>query len=77
VGPSSPLHETALPGVADRGDGLQIWRAAANILNKHLRTADSGWSARLVILRGAKSSHRKKIIYEILHRASDGFFGTT
>jgi hypothetical protein len=33
--------------VADRGDGLQIWRVAANILNKQSRTADSGWSSSL------------------------------
>jgi hypothetical protein len=33
------------PQVADRGNGLQIWRVAANILNKQLRTADKGWSS--------------------------------
>jgi hypothetical protein len=27
------------PQVGDRGDGLQIWRIAANILNKQSRTA--------------------------------------
>jgi hypothetical protein len=27
-------HGMARPRVADRGDGLQIWRVAANILNK-------------------------------------------
>ena len=27
------------PQVADRGDGFQIWRIAANILNKQSRTA--------------------------------------
>jgi hypothetical protein len=37
----------ARPRVADRGDGLQIWRVAANILNKQSRTADSGWSSSL------------------------------
>jgi hypothetical protein len=37
----------ACPRVADRGDGLQIWRVAANILNKQSRTADSGWSSSL------------------------------
>jgi hypothetical protein len=26
----------------DGGDGLQIWRVAANILNKRLQTADRG-----------------------------------
>jgi hypothetical protein len=29
------------PQVADRGEGLQIWRVAANILNKQSRTAYS------------------------------------
>jgi len=35
------------PQVADLGDGLQLWRVAANILNKHLATAGKGWSTRL------------------------------
>jgi len=30
--------------VADRGDGIQIWKVAANIPNK---TADKGWTSRL------------------------------
>jgi hypothetical protein len=42
----------ARPRVADRGDGLQIWRVAADILNKQSRTADSGWSFSLGIGRG-------------------------
>jgi hypothetical protein len=40
-------HGMARPRVADRGDGLQIRRVAANILNKQSRTADSGWSSSL------------------------------
>jgi hypothetical protein len=28
-------------------NGLQIWRVAANILNKRSRTADKGWSSSL------------------------------
>jgi hypothetical protein len=32
----------ARPQVADGGNGFQIWRVAANILNKQLRTADKG-----------------------------------
>jgi hypothetical protein len=35
------------PQVADGGDGLQIWRVPANILNKQSRTADKGWSSSL------------------------------
>jgi hypothetical protein len=30
------------PQVEDGGDALQIWRVAANILNKQSRTADKG-----------------------------------
>jgi len=28
--------------VSDEGDGLQIWKAAANILNKQSQTDDKG-----------------------------------
>jgi hypothetical protein len=35
-------HGMARPQVADGGDGLQIWRVAANILNKQSQTADKG-----------------------------------
>jgi hypothetical protein len=44
---------TTRPRVADRGEGLQIWRVAANILNKHSRTADRGWPSSLEVGRGA------------------------
>jgi hypothetical protein len=40
-------HGMARPRVADKGDGLQIWRVAANTLNKQLRTADCGWFSNL------------------------------
>jgi hypothetical protein len=43
------------PQVADGGDGLQIWRVAANILNKQSRTADRGWSSSLGVGRGANN----------------------
>jgi hypothetical protein len=33
------------PRVADGEDSLQIWREAANILNKESRTADERWSS--------------------------------
>jgi uncharacterized membrane protein len=35
-------HGMARPQVADGGDALHLWRAAANILNKQSRTADKG-----------------------------------
>jgi hypothetical protein len=40
-------HGMARPQVTDGGDGLQIWRVPANILNKQSRTADKGWSSSL------------------------------
>jgi hypothetical protein len=45
-------HDMARPQVADGGDGLQIWRVAANILNKQSRTVDKG------VGRGANNSSR-------------------
>jgi hypothetical protein len=48
-------HGMARPRVADRGDGLQIWRVAAIILNKQSRTADSGWSSSLGVGRWANN----------------------
>jgi hypothetical protein len=35
-------HGVACPPVGDGGDDLQIWRVAANLLNKQARTADKG-----------------------------------
>jgi hypothetical protein len=57
-----PCHQgIARPQVADGGDGLQIWRVAANILNKQSRTADKGWSSSLGVGRGANNSSPYKI----------------
>ncbi|KAJ4449380.1 hypothetical protein ANN_00779, partial [Periplaneta americana] len=51
-----PYHNgMARPQVADRGDGLQIWRVAVNILNKQSRTADEGWSSNLGVGRRANN----------------------
>jgi hypothetical protein len=52
-------HGMARPRVADGGEGLQVWRVAANILNKQSRTADKGWSSSLGIGRGLTTPHRK------------------
>jgi hypothetical protein len=68
----------ARPQVADGGEGLQIWRVAANILNKQSRTADKGWPSSWGV--GLTTPHHKKETrYEMLQRASelDGYFGTT
>jgi hypothetical protein len=50
----------ARPQVADGGDGLKIWRAAANILNKQSRTGDKGSSSSLGVVRGANKSSPEK-----------------
>jgi hypothetical protein len=68
-------HSMVRPRVADRGDGLQIWRVAVNMLNKQSRTADSGWSSSLGAWRGLKLN----ICYKSLRTAleQDGLLGTT
>jgi hypothetical protein len=53
-------HGMARPQVADGGDGLRIWRVAANILNMQSRIADKGWSSSLEVGRWANNSHREK-----------------
>jgi hypothetical protein len=47
--------------VAREGDGLQIWKVAANILNKQSRTAEKGWSSSLGAERGLAAPHHTKI----------------
>jgi hypothetical protein len=49
-------HGIACPQVVDGEDGLQIWRVAANILNKQSRTADKGWSFSLGVGSGVNNS---------------------
>jgi hypothetical protein len=53
-------HGMALPQVADGGESLQIWRVAANILNKQSRTADKGWPSSSGVGRGANNSPPSK-----------------
>jgi hypothetical protein len=40
-------HGTARPQVAGEGDGLHMWKVAANAWNKQSRRADKGWSSSL------------------------------
>jgi hypothetical protein len=40
-------HGMAHPQVADGGDDPQIWRVAANMLNKQSRTANMEWFSSL------------------------------
>jgi hypothetical protein len=49
-------HGMARPQVADGGNGLQIWRVPANILNKQSRIADKEWSSSLGVGRRANNS---------------------
>jgi hypothetical protein len=49
----------ARPQVADGADGLQIWRVAANILNKLSRTADRGRPSTLGAERVLTTLHGK------------------
>jgi hypothetical protein len=50
----------ARPQVADGGEGLQIWRVAANILDKQSRTADKGGPPAWGLDGGLTTPHRKK-----------------
>jgi len=49
-------HGTSRPRVADGEDGLQIWKEAANILNKQSWKANKGWSSSLGFWRGTRNT---------------------
>jgi len=52
-----PCHNgMALPRVANGRGDFQIWKVAANILNKQSPTADKGWSSSSEFGRRAKNS---------------------
>jgi hypothetical protein len=51
-------HSMARPQVLD-GDGLHMWRVAANILNNEQRIADKGWSYSLELERGLTTPQHK------------------
>jgi hypothetical protein len=55
-------HGMAHPRVADEGDGLQIWRVVANVLNRQSRRADKEWSSSLGGGEGLTIPHCKKIL---------------
>jgi hypothetical protein len=50
----------ARPQVVDAAEGPQIWRVAANILNKQSWTDDSGWLSSLEVGREANNLPVKK-----------------
>jgi hypothetical protein len=45
---------TLRPQVADRGEGPQICKEAANLWNKQTRVFNNGWSSSLGFGRGVK-----------------------
>jgi hypothetical protein len=57
-------HGMACPQVVDRGDSLQIWRVAANILNKQPQTADSGWSSSFGVGQVANPPHKTQCLLQ-------------
>jgi hypothetical protein len=74
---SLPERHGASSGCGCR-NGLQLWRVAANTLNKQSRTANKGWSSSLG-LGEVLTTHLKKLLcYELDKEASDldRFFGT-
>jgi len=46
-------HGMVHPWVLDRGDGLQIWKVAVNVLNTQSWIANMWWSSSLVIWQAA------------------------
>jgi hypothetical protein len=48
-------HGMARPQVADGGDGFQIWRVAANILNTQSLSANKRWSSSMGVERGTNN----------------------
>jgi hypothetical protein len=61
----------ACPQVSVRGEGLQIWRVAANMLNKHLWTA-AKCGPPACRLGKVLTSHCKNLTcYETVYNASD------
>jgi hypothetical protein len=53
-------HGMARPQVADGGEGLQIWRVAANILNKQSRQPTRDGPPAWGLSVGLTTPHRKK-----------------
>jgi hypothetical protein len=72
-------HGMARPLVADGGDGLQLWRVAANILDKQSPTAENWWSSRLLVGRCSNNSSRKECLLRNITKDSelDLLFGTS
>jgi hypothetical protein len=60
------------PQLMDGGEGLQIWKISANILNKQLWTAERGDPPAWGLGVELRSPHHKKLVcYELSQRALD------
>jgi hypothetical protein len=55
LGGSRCEYSMESPRVGHGRDGLQLWRLAANILNKQPWSNDKGWSSSLGVGRGANN----------------------
>jgi hypothetical protein len=73
-----PPQHGASSGCGWRND-FQLWKLAANILNKQQWTNHKGWSSSLGLGERLTIIRRKKKYYEKSNRASDldGLFGYT
>ena len=58
------FHGTVRRQVADRGHGLQIWRVAANMLNKRSWTVNRDGPPAWGLVEGLTTPHRKKETYK-------------
>jgi hypothetical protein len=56
--------------VVDRGNSLQIWGIAMNILNQQLQTVDKRWFFSLRVRPGCPY-HKNQHVMKMLHRALD------
>jgi hypothetical protein len=61
VGPLSPRKAWRILSLQMETDGLQLWRSAANTLNKQWQTADRGCASSLEVGRGSNNPSPQKI----------------
>jgi hypothetical protein len=54
------MQGMARPQIAGGQDGLQVWRVAANILNKQSQSTKNGQSSSLGVGHGPNNSPSKK-----------------
>jgi len=66
------FYHTVLSRFADGGDGRQMQRVTANILNKYWKISDKGWSYSFRVRWEVTTLYRKRKpdFYEMLHMVS-------